>query len=111
VDSIKNAILVVGATVAAMAGVTAACAMDHGSRVPARYLKAEGTLVGAPTDGVDLTVSALVEPGVMSIAFTDEKTAWDFYHEAVANGEKVCLSDLGLQPPQFNKQRYWLRSC
>ena len=47
----------------------------------------------------------------MSIAFSNEVAAWDFYHEAVANGEQVCLSDLGPQQPQFHGQRYWLRSC
>lgn len=78
--------------------------------IPAAKLRAEGTLLGSPRM-VDPGMSRPVEPGVMSVVFTDETTAWDFYHEAVQNGESVCLSDLGPQSAQHKGQRFWLRSC
>jgi hypothetical protein len=79
--------------------------------VPATQLRAEGKLLGAPKAGVDLRVAKMVEPGIMSIVFTNKVAALEFYNEAVGNGEAVCLSDLGPQQPQFHGQRYWLRSC
>lgn len=100
---------------AAVGGLTAASLRAEaplGTQLaPVSQLRAEGTLLGAPKSGVDLRVAKLVEPGVMSIVFTNEDMAWDFYHEAVGNGERVCLSDLGPQPAEFHGQRYWLRSC
>jgi len=80
-------------------------------RVNHTMLRAEGTLLASPQVGVDLSVAKLVEPSVLSIDFSDEKVAWNFYHEAVGNGEHVCLSDLGVQPAEFRGRRYWLRSC
>lgn len=78
--------------------------------VPAAQLRAEGKLIASP-GMVDVGISRLVEPGLMSVVFTDRATANDFYAEARANGESVCLSDLGPQSPEFHEQRYWLRSC
>ena len=71
----------------------------------------EGTLLAYPTKGVDPNLARLTEPGVMSIVFSDEAVAREFYDEAVSNGEQVCLSDLGAQPEEFRGQRWWLRSC
>lgn len=78
--------------------------------IPSAKLRAEGTLLASP-GMVDVGISRLVEPGLMSVVFSDRATANDFYAEARANGESVCLSDLGPQSPEFHGQRYWLRSC
>lgn len=80
--------------------------------VPVSKLRAEGTLMNGPAV-VDVGISRLVEPALMSIVFADRVTAEDFYMEARSNGESVCLSDLGPQnAEQSNRgQRYWLRSC
>jgi hypothetical protein len=99
-----------GAPKAALTAPVTQAPLPGKELVPVAKLSAEGTLLGAPRM-IDRGVAALVEPGIMSVVFSDEKTAWDFYHEAVGNGESVCLSDLGPQTKEFRGQRYWLRSC
>ena len=99
------------ATGTAALGVKSWHALDQTPRIHPVDLKAEGKLLGAPADGIDPRVAALVEPGVMSVVFSDKKIAYEFYDEAVGNGEHVCLSDLGPQLPEHHDQRFWLRSC
>lgn len=71
----------------------------------------EGTLIQAPAGGPDAQTLQHVEPGLMSIVFADRRVAQEFYDEAAANGERVCLADLGPQRPEHKGQRWWLFTC
>ncbi len=71
-----------------------------------------GVMLGRPKGELNAYAAARLEPDMMSVGFSDETTAWDFYHEAVSNGERVCLSDLGTEHGKGRHgQRYWLRTC
>lgn len=71
----------------------------------------EGVLMLAPAGGPRAEMLKAVEPGVMSIVFADRAVAQEFYDEAVSNGERVCLADLGQQRPEHKGQRWWLFTC
>lgn len=92
----------VSATSAAIAGYEVLTRPDYGN---------EGTLLRAPAGGPDPQLLRHVEPGVMSIVFTDRRMAEELYDEAAANGERVCLADLGPQPQRAHGQRWWLFTC
>lgn len=71
----------------------------------------EGVLLAAPKDGPDRRATWGAFPDTLSVVFSDERVAREFYDEAVSNGERVCLSDLGPQRAEHHGQRWWLFTC
>lgn len=70
-----------------------------------------GRVIASPWGGEAPGTADVVSPDRMSIVFTSEKVAWDFYHEAVQNGERVCIADLGRAPKGHKRGRWWLFTC
>src|ERR1043166_758240 len=50
------------------------------------------------------------EPSVASMAFADYRLAREIVVEANANGEQMCMADLGAQPG-WRGQRWWVFTC
>lgn len=71
----------------------------------------EGTLLMQPLDGYNRQITRLVEPALASMVFADKNFAVELVQEARSNGERMCLADLGPQPPMYHGQRYWVFSC
>jgi hypothetical protein len=68
--------------------------------------------VGTPVaPGTFLVGHGSVRPDLLSITFTRRATAQEFYDEATANGERVCLQDLDAASAGPQGQRFWLHSC
>lgn len=78
---------------------------------PVAQTHGEGTLLMQPLDGYNRQVTRLVEPGLASMVFADKDFAMELVQEARGNGERMCLADLGPQPPQYHGQRFWVFSC
>ncbi len=95
-----------------VAGAVHALSAESGGKPPTADYGNEGWLLAAPHGGPSKELLGIAEPSVMSVVFADRKVAQEFYDEAVSNGERVCLSDLGgARSGEFHGQRYWLFSC
>jgi hypothetical protein len=70
----------------------------------------EGRLVLAPRLGYDPRQVRYPEPSVASMAFADYRLAREIVVEANANGEQMCMADLGAQPG-WRGQRWWVFTC